>query len=525
MSTPALSGTDTVNLKFGEIFYCTEATKNNQHGTDRDNRITIQGYGNDSLAIPSVRCMDLLVNASWATNAGISGGGNTVYDYSLTGNATTDDGLLWIDDAVQTWLAWDTDAATTFDDVANQGGLFAIDPTADILYFCSDQSPVTDGRTYEAVVNDGRLDYALRFFNADFWRLYGIDFHGGYNQNVWCSGNSDVLNDGIFVDSCVFQKTLGDMLKVNTAAGFTFDLTVQNSLFTNQGTAGQFPGHGISLTGGLGHTVLIENNRFEKVDHGMRIGDGTSYTTGVVKRNLFLSNTDDDIWDGGGCPCVGADLEIVYNVCLGSGDAGLQFFGNATDKNKRIKLWHNTVAGAAQDGLILAGADSTCEAHNNAIINCNRQDGQAGTDRDYHIEEAGAAGPDVDDNLVYSNGDTTFTPTSSNDARSATEHASWSAYVTASSQDGSSVNADPRCVMDVPNQVGGAVPTPTSPLLSAGADNSGLSDASTDFLGDPVVTGSPTIGAIEIPTRLRIDKLSSRHRLPQGRLGLTRLNL
>ena len=516
-----VSGTDTLNLKYGEVYYTVEKDKNSQNGTSRTAPITVQPYGTSSLAYPSLRALSLLAAGTWVDTL-ITGGGNTVYSYAIAG-ITSEHGDLWVNDVAQTQIAWNTDAATTFATPATQGGQWAIDVTLDIIYLCSSTNPASDGKTYECVVNNGVHDYMLRVYNMNYWKFTNIDFQGGFSNTIWLNGNTaNTLNDGIMFNDCMFKKSRGEGLRVyGTDTSVRFDLTVQDCVFSSQ-VAGHGI-HGIQVRSGLGNTLLIERNKFIGVDYGMQIGPISaelSYSSGIIRRNLYLNCNDDGIWFGdGNAPIEGLTLDIDYNVIINCGDQGIQATGASADKIKRMRIRNNSIALCGQAGLLGYSMDDTCEILNNKIYLCNRQDvaAQRVNDSDYEIELGGAR---IDHNLVWAdNNNITLKSkivtrdnanaviTNYNDYAAALN---WHGYRTAMlPNEGHSIFADPLLANATPTRPIHMRLRSNSPARGKGITTGAL----LDYEGH-VVNNPPNIGAFERVARLtnlEVTEIVGRH--------------
>jgi hypothetical protein len=486
---------DSLSFKRGEVFYTAEHAMN-VNGTV-GSHITLTDYGDATDGLPSIRCFEVL-DGTW-TDTGESGGGNTVWEYTVAGNIATEQGNLWVDGAGHAgsggadglYVTWNTNVATTFNDPTNQGDMWSIDTATENIYFCTDTNPNSDGKLYELIINDGTRDDLVRWFNADYWDLENIDFQGGYNSAHWLAGNSAQTNRMTFTD-CTHSRSFGAAIKVSNAATAPFDLTVAQGRFTNQLEQGT---HAIQIIGSAENQLKVEFTQFTGVDHGMQIGNASASAYGYVRYCLFKDTKDDGIWFGNGNAPTSGNMDIYYNVVINGGDVGIQANGSgAADRMKNTRLWNNTIALCSEAGITSWAADSTCEVKNNLLYNNRRQDAQTGLNEDYAVEVA-ASGADVDYNLVWSDQAYRLASYVDNPATPPTVDTTWAAYLTTSSQDANGISASPRLANGVPSEVVHCKLQSQSPARGAGTDNSSVT-AGVDYFGNVVDTSAPDIGAI-----------------------------
>lgn len=528
----SLSAGDTLNFNRGDTFYTSQLYIGTLNGTS-GSHITAQPYGTG--AMPKIRCAveggTNWIDSSVTNGPGtpfpteeLSGGGNVVYALYVGATANQPnssehsrldiDGVGQFNSESSDYLAWDTatdEPGVVFNDIANQDGKWSVSDeiaggdTTGYVYLCSSTNPNTNGSTYEVIPNNSQHGYTFRFLgSASYIDFVQLDIGGGYQTSVWASGagGPNTISNVTFTD-CIFGGAYQRGFDIWMTAAETASITFTRCLFHNLARSGST---GLYCITGAGHTIVCDRCRFTNCHHGIQAGDATSWTNGVVKRCLFYALEDDAIWMGNGNPIASGTLAIYCNIIIKTEDVGLQIEGNATDKTKNVHAWNNTVVHCAQDGLLIWGTDSTCSAKNNAIYNCNRQDGQAGTDRDYSVEVRGSTtGPDVDYNCVYSDGATTFTPTSLTDGLVATEQANWTAYqiahALAGGNDGNSINSDPLFSDIDPTHPTDCKLRKGSPCINAGVANGSIvDDGGGDYFGN--AWGSPpSIGAVEFVAR------------------------
>ncbi|MDO8988604.1 MAG: right-handed parallel beta-helix repeat-containing protein [Sideroxyarcus sp.] len=354
----------TIYLKRGSVWY--------EQLTLPDSLITIDAYGDSALSLPRIDGSRLV--GSWTDE----GGG--IYSAAVTLAADEGLGNLSVGGVMMPFLAWDTDAATTFASAAD--GTFSY-RYPDTLFIKSAAAPSGVYRAsvkFFGITAEARSDIIVRNVETRRFSLHGINFkdclrcevHGA----VVSQGGGATIAAGLYAGNGIeFGNNSSNGLVDGAVVGDIFDSGISPQTYASNKTLS---------------SITIKNSTIDKcgfagVEVSVLSNGGTtgSSITGLTLSGLTITNAGKG-WSGRRYGSEGNGIRI-------KADAGAGTMSN-------VQIDTTTVDGAAWHGIVLAGEIGTVNLHRMNIKN-NGLDGIA-------LDESSATGLKLHltSSLVHDNG-------------------------------------------------------------------------------------------------------------------------